>query len=35
MAWTEIGCILGTGRLRAALRYAPIVRRKRSPLALD
>jgi hypothetical protein len=35
VSWAEIGRILGTGRLRAALRYGPLVRRRRTPLALD
>jgi len=35
VSWAEIGRILGTGRLRAALRYGPLVRRRRTPLVLD
>jgi hypothetical protein len=34
-SWAEIGRILGTGRLIAACRYGPFVRRRRTPLALD
>ncbi len=34
-SWAEIGHILGTGRLFAACRYGPFVRRRRTPLALD
>lgn len=34
-SWAEIGQILGTGRLVAACRYGPFVRRRRTPLALD
>jgi hypothetical protein len=34
-SWAEIGDILGTGRLFAACRYGPFVRRRRTPLALD
>jgi hypothetical protein len=34
-SWAEIGHILGTGRLIAACRYGPFVRRRRTPLALD
>jgi len=34
-SWTEIGHILGTGRLFAACRYGPFVRRRRTPLVLD
>ena len=35
VSWAQIGRILGTGRLWAALRYGPLVRRRRTPLALD
>jgi len=35
VSWTQIGRILGTGRLWAALRYGPFVRRRRTPLVLD
>jgi len=34
-SWAEIGGILGTGRLIAACRYGPFVRRRRTPLELD
>jgi hypothetical protein len=34
-SWAEIGHILGTGRLFAACRYGPFVRRRRTPLALN
>jgi hypothetical protein len=34
-SWAEIAHILGTGRLFAACRYGPFVRRRRTPLALD
>jgi hypothetical protein len=34
-SWTEIGRILGTGRLFAACRYGPLVGRRRTPLNLD
>jgi hypothetical protein len=35
VSWAEIGRILGSGRLWAILRYGPLVRRRRTPLALD
>ena len=35
VSWAEIGRILRTGRLWAALRYGALVRRRRSPLELD
>ena len=35
VSWSDIGHILGTGRLWAALRYGPLVRRRRTPLVLD
>jgi hypothetical protein len=35
VSWAEIGRILGTGRLWALLRYGPLWRRRRTPLALD
>ena len=35
VSWADIGNILGTGRLWAACRYGPLVRRRRTPLVLD
>jgi hypothetical protein len=35
VSWADIGRILGTGRLWAACRYGPLVRRRRTPLELD
>ena len=34
-SWAEIGAILGTGRVLAACRYGPFVKRRRTPLELD
>ena len=34
-SWSEIGRILGTGRLLALCRYGPFRRRRRTPLELD